>query len=114
MTVYLNAGYLLWDVGATIITFLPGSYVKRSCKLVVSVADKASDFRSKKKDYPSVSPTPELHRKITKRWRRVVPYKKNYEKLTKEQLTRYCRIVYNDMPELRKVAIDSIIKYYKK
>ena len=148
---WLNAGYLLWDVGATFIPFLPGSYVKKSGKIVVKVADKASDFRSKRKgltigkykslrkikyskkveihhiiekrfkklrlnerDYPSVPLTPELHRKITKRWRKVVPYGINYRKITKDQLIRYCRIVYNDMPELRKVAIDSIIKYYKK
>ena len=76
--------------------------------------DKVSDFRSKRKGLPICPLTPELHRKITKRGRKLIPYKKNYEKLTKEQLIRYCRIVYNDMPELRKVAIDTIIKYYKK
>ena len=53
---WLNAGYLIWDVGATLIPFLSGSYVKRSGKLVVKVADKVSDFRSKKKGLP-ICPT---------------------------------------------------------
>ena len=76
--------------------------------------DKVSDFRSKRKVLPICPLTPELHRKITKRWRKVVPYGINYRKITKDQLIRYCRIVYNDMQELRKVATDTIIKYYKK
>ena len=69
----------------------------------------------KASDYPSVPLSKELHRKITNRWKKVEPYqgKNKYKKLTKKQLLRDARIVYHDMPELRKVATKTIDKYYK-
>ena len=44
-----NFGYLLWDIGATVIPFAPGSYVRRGGKIILKVANKASDFRKGKK-----------------------------------------------------------------
>ncbi len=151
-----NFGYLLWDVGATVIPFAPGSYVKRGGKIILKVANKTSDFKKGKKcltvgkykalaksiknrkksgieihhiiekrfgkldlkpgDYPSVPISKELHRKITNRWRKVQPYergKKKYKNLTKKKLLQDARIVYHDMPELRKIATEIINKYYK-
>lgn len=70
----------------------------------------------KPRDYPSVPISKELHRKITNRWRKVQPYergKKKYKNLTKKKLLQDARIVYHDMPELRKIATEINHKYYK-
>jgi hypothetical protein len=54
-----NAGYLLWDVGAAVLPFAPGSYIKKgvtagskavknakkSTKVAMQVANSASDFK---------------------------------------------------------------------
>jgi hypothetical protein len=40
---WANLGFLLWDVGATLVPFAPGSYVAKGGKLLVNAADKSSD-----------------------------------------------------------------------
>ncbi len=40
---WANLGYLLWDVGAAIIPFAPGSYISKGGRLLVKGGDKADD-----------------------------------------------------------------------
>lgn len=41
---WANLGFLLWDIASALVPFLPGSYVAKGGKLVVSVASKVDDF----------------------------------------------------------------------
>lgn len=38
-----NLGFLLWDVGATVLPFVPGSYTAKGGKLLIKTAGKADD-----------------------------------------------------------------------
>jgi len=40
---WANLGFLLWDVGATLVPFVPGSYTVKGGKLLVKATDKSSD-----------------------------------------------------------------------
>ena len=136
-----TTGYLLWDIGAACIPFLPGSYVRKGGKLTLKVASKVSDLKKGKKpvsigkykalakvfknrrktgieihhtiekrfqklmlkatDYPCIPITKGLHKKITQRWRKAIPYGSNgkkYNKLTKKKLLKAIDKVYYDMP----------------
>jgi RHS repeat-associated protein len=44
-----NMGYLAWDLEATLLPIVPGSYVKKGTQAAMKVADKASDFKHSKK-----------------------------------------------------------------
>lgn len=41
---WLNLGFFVWDLGAAIVPFLPGSYVAKGGKIVVKIASKIDDF----------------------------------------------------------------------
>ena len=147
-------GYLLWDVGATFIPFVPGSYSRKGAKITLKIADKVHELNKGKKgltigkykslcktikkrkklkieihhiiekrfgklklkgnDYPAIPISKDLHRVITNRWRKEIPYGTDYKKLDKKTLIKAANQVYKDMPELRKVAIKIIEKYYSK
>ena len=147
-------GYLLWDVGATFIPFVPGSYSRKGAKITLKIADKVHELNKGKKgltigkykslcktikkrkklkieihhiiekrfgklklkgnDYPVIPISKDLHRVITNRWRKEIPYGTDYKKLNKKILIKAANQVYKDMPELRKVAIKIIEKYYSK
>ena len=147
-------GYLLWDVGATFIPFVPGSYSRKGAKITLKIADKVHELNKGKKgltigkykslcktikkrkklkieihhiiekrfgklklkgnDYPAIPISKDLHRVITNRWRKEIPYGTDYKKLNKKTLIKAANQVYKDMPELRKVAIKIIEKYYSK
>ena len=147
-------GYLLWDVGATFIPFVPGSYSRKGAKITLKIADKVHELNKGKKgltigkykslcktikkrkklkieihhiiekrfgklklkgnDYPVIPISKDLHRVITNRWRKEIPYGTDYKKLNKKTLIKAANQVYKDMPELRKVAIKIIEKYYSK
>ena len=138
-------GYLLWDVGATFIPFVPGSYSRKGAKITLKIADKVHELNKGKKgltigkykslcktikkrkklkieihhiiekrfgklklkgnDYPAIPISKDLHRVITNRWRKEIPYGTDYKKLNKKTLIKAANQVYKDMPELRKVAI---------
>ena len=143
-------GYLLWDVGATFIPFVPGSYSRKGAKITLKIADKVHELNKGKKgltigkykslcktikkrkklkiemhhiiekrfgklklkgnDYPAIPISKDLHRVITNRWRKEIPYGTDYKKLNKKTLIKAANQVYKDMPELRKVAIKIIEK----
>ncbi len=147
-------GYLLWDVGATFIPFVPGSYSRKGAKITLKIADKVHELNKGKKgltigkykslcktikkrkklkiemhhiiekrfgklklkgnDYPAIPISKDLHRVITNRWRKEIPYGTDYKKINKKTLIKAANQVYKDMPELRKVAIKIIEKYYSK
>ena len=147
-------GYLLWDVGATFIPFVPGSYSRKGAKITLKIADKVHELNKGKKgltigkykslcktikkrkklkieihhiiekrfgklklkgnDYPAIPISKDLHRVITNRWRKEIPYGTDYKKLNKKTLIKAANQVYKDTPELRKVAIKIIEKYYSK
>ncbi len=67
-----TVGSLLWDVGATFIPFLPGSYVKNGAKITLKVADKVSDFKKGRKTCLTVGKYKALCKAIpNRRWRRI-------------------------------------------
>lgn len=45
---WVSAGSLVWDIGATFLPFVPGSWSGRTGKCILKVANKASDFKSNK------------------------------------------------------------------
>ena len=45
---WVSAGSLVWDIGATFLPFVPGSWSGKTAKCVVKVANKVSDFNDKK------------------------------------------------------------------
>lgn len=45
---WLNLGFLVWDIASAFVPFAPGSYVAKGGKLLVEVADTASDFKKSK------------------------------------------------------------------
>ena len=71
-------------------------------------------LKLKGNDYPAIPISKDLHRVITNRWRKEIPYGTDYKKLNKKTLIKAANQVYKDMPELRKVAIKIIEKYYSK
>ena len=113
-------GYLLWDVGATFIPFVPGSYSRKGAKITLKIADKVHELNKGKKgltigkykslcktikkrkklkiemhhiiekrfgklklkgnDYPAIPISKDLHRVITNRWRKEIPYGTDYKK----------------------------------
>ena len=40
---WTNLGYLLWDIGATVVPFAPGSYVAKGGKLLVNTTSRSND-----------------------------------------------------------------------
>lgn len=56
----------------------------------------------------------DLHKKITKRWRRRIGYGKKYNKISKGELLNACDKVYYDMPKLNEVAKNWINSVYGK
>ncbi len=64
--------------------------------------------------YPSIPISANLHKEITKRWRRAIPYRNHMkapEKISKKILLEHCEEIYGDMPELKIIAKDIIKKY---
>lgn len=176
---WMAVGNLAWDVAATCVPFLPGSYTAkgltkakkafkgaygagkglkhlkyagRQTEICLKIASRARDlargsklltvgkykelrklFRGVKgvevhhiiekrfkfldipeMDYPAIPITRELHRKITKEWRRVIPYRNSRKAplvITKEKMKLYCKDVYRDMPALYDIAIRVIDQY---
>ena len=45
---WVNFGFLVWDVAAAFVPFAPGSYAAKGGKLVVKIADRASDLKKTK------------------------------------------------------------------
>lgn len=45
---WANLGYLMWDVGAVFVPFVPGSYVAKGGKKLLKVASKTSEFKNAK------------------------------------------------------------------
>ena len=41
---WVNLGFLLWDVGAALVPFIPGSYIAKGGKFALKVASKIDDF----------------------------------------------------------------------
>ena len=67
-----TAGSLLWDIGASFIPFLPGSYVKKGAKITLKVADKVSDFKKGRKTCLTVGKYKALCKAIpNRRWRKI-------------------------------------------
>ena len=69
-------GYLLWDVGATFIPFVPDSYSRKGAKITLKIADKVHELNKGKKGltigkYKSLCKTTPLynffHKKISYR-----------------------------------------------
>ena len=54
-----------------------------------------------------------LHRRITNRWRKLVPYGTSGVNISKKKMLSYCRQVYHDMPQLRKAATSYVKKYWR-
>ncbi len=157
---WLNLGYLVWDVAATFIPFVPGSYVSKGSKLVskggkavIKIASKVNDLKNTKylitgkykdlrkifkgvknvevhhiiekrfyklfkkckvDDFLSIPLTKDLHKIITKRWRKAVKYGTNYTKMSYLQVKKAVKKVYYDMPELQKMALQWVEKNWKK
>lgn len=158
---WTTLGALLWDVGASFIPFVPGSYTvkaykvtkkgKQVSKISLKVASEVGDLKKgkkfltigkykglrkilkgkgskyqchhiiekrlghlslKKDNYPSIVLTKELHQVITNRWNAVLPRGKKHS-LTKKNMINAAEKVYKDMPELKKVAVKTIKRYYK-
>lgn len=170
---WANLGYLAWDVGATIVPAIPGSYTAKGVKAVskvskgkkakklakagkvaIQVADKTTDFIKAKRsltlgkykvlkkglrgvkgievhhiiekrfvrgfknglkgiDMLSIPLTKKLHRKITNRWRKIVPYGTSLKKFSKKEMLSYCRAVYHDMPKLKDIATSYVNKNWR-
>lgn len=55
----------------------------------------------------------ELHREITIRWRNAIPYKSDYEKLTKQDMIVAINTVYKDMYALKRYARRYLDKIWK-
>ena len=62
------------------------------------------------KDYLSIPLEKELHKVITKRWRKILPYGMNYKKITKKQMEKAIKEVYKDMPQL----LEETLKWFKR
>ena len=167
MPSWASLGYLLWDVGAVCVPFIPGSYVVKGTKWIrksakakpvemvakvsIKLPDKVEDLNRGKNymvigkykglrkifkgrgnkfeihhiiekrfkaviklninDYPSIALEKKLHRIITNRWLKAIP--KKTKQPSKQQLINAAKKVYRDMPELRKISLTMIHKYYK-
>ncbi len=61
----------------------------------------------------SIPVSKELHKIITKRWRKVFKYGTDYSKITKSEMRKAIKIVYDDMPALKKVALEWFEKNWK-
>lgn len=178
-----NLGYLAWDIGATFLPYVPGSYVGKGAKagikaskaisrsssaakvslkfrktrkiakagkfavkkkMALRAAETISDinsmskisigeYRHLKKSYKgvknvevhhiiekrllrtmkttckkgemlSIPLSKNLHKKITKRWKKQIGYGTNYSSVTKKKLLVACDKVYGDMPKLKTIA----------
>ena len=178
-----NLGYLAWDIGATFLPYVPGSYVGKGAKagikaskaisrsssaakvslkfrktrkiakagkfavkkkMALRAAETISDinsmskisigeYRHLKKSYKgvknvevhhiiekrllrtmkttckrgemlSIPLSKNLHKKITKRWKKQIGYGTNYSSVTKKKLLVACDKVYEDMPKLKTIA----------
>ena len=178
-----NLGYLAWDIGATFLPYVPGSYVGKGAKagikasraisrsssaakvslkfrktrkiakagkfavkkkMALRAAETISDinsmskisigeYRHLKKSYKgvknvevhhiiekrllrtmkttckkgemlSIPLSKNLHKKITKRWKKQIGYGTNYSGVTKKKLLVACDKVYGDMPKLKTIA----------
>lgn len=147
---WANLGYLMWDVGAVFVPFVPGSYVAKGSKKLLKVASKTSEFKNakyltigtytklkklfkncknvevhhiiekrfrntgklkykgKKISAGSMMSVPlekSLHQKITKRWRKEIPYGTDYTKISKARMIKAVNNVYRDMPALKAYAL---------
>ncbi|MBR5460710.1 MAG: hypothetical protein IKV53_07540 [Clostridia bacterium] len=65
-------------------------------------------------DYISVALDKQLHKEITKRWRKNFKYGTKYSNITKSQMRNAIKDVYKDMPELMDIALDWFEKCWKK
>lgn len=178
-----NLDYLAWDIGATFLPYVPGSYVGKGAKagikaskaisrsssaakvslkfrktrkiakagkfavkkkMALRAAETISDinsmskisigeYRHLKKSYKgvknvevhhiiekrllrtmkttckrgemlSIPLSKNLHKKITKRWKKQIGYGTNYSSVTKKKLLVACDKVYEDMPKLKTIA----------
>ena len=54
----------------------------------------------------------ELHKTITQRWRKAIPYGTNYSALTKKDIKKAIKEVYKDMPALKKQALKWLKKVW--
>lgn len=58
----------------------------------------------KKGEMLSIPLSKNLHKKITKRWKKQIGYGTNYSSVTKKKLLVACDKVYGDMPKLKTIA----------
>ena len=58
----------------------------------------------KKGEMLSIPLSKNLHKKITKRWKKQIGYGTNYSGVTKKKLLVACDKVYGDMPKLKTIA----------
>ena len=155
---WANLGYLMWDVGAVFVPFVPGSYVAKGGKKLLKVASKTSEFKNakyltigtytklkklfkncknvevhhiiekrfrntgklkykgKKISAGSMMSVPlekSLHQKITKRWRKEIPYGTDYTKISKTRMRIAINRVYYDMPALKAYALKYLDEVWK-
>lgn len=61
--------------------------------------------------YPSIPMSKELHREITKRWRKVFPAGTRATDLNRRIMINACKKVYRGMPELQKLAVKIVKRY---
>ena len=62
---WMNFGFLVWDVASSFIPFAPGSYVAKSGKIVVRVANTTADFKKTKTlTFGTYSALTKLYRRI--------------------------------------------------
>lgn len=62
----------------------------------------------------SVPISKSLHKTITKRWRKEIPYRYNYSSLSKDRMIKAINNVYYDMPALKKYALKYLNEVWKK
>jgi len=67
----------------------------------------------KKGNMASIPLEKEVHREITNRWRKVIPYGSKYKKLNKDDLITAVEKVYFDMPKLKEKALECVNDYYE-
>lgn len=115
---WANLGYLIWDI-ASLIPFVPGSYVAKGGKLCIKVANKISDFskgtkfltgsyKKLKNVFLGIKNDGEIY--IKSSTFKYFKYGSNYSKITYGQMEKAIKEVYKDMPQL----LDETLKWFRK
>lgn len=85
---------------------------KRFLKTGKMFSDKKTKKVLKQSEMMAVPVGKKLHRTITNRWRKALPYG-DYEKITKEKMEDAIKKVYKDMPALKKYALKYLNEVWK-